>query len=168
MSLRTVVPVVSALALYSAVAGAANNEAAEEDSVERWGRWEQMVAPAAGPGVETNPAQMVAQEAVQNLRPEDSEAYSRQFAGLGFDGPVDPPIQPPIDPPIDPPTRPDVPDVGPLIPDQPVIITQPTPAPPPPPLPVVTPPDVAPPVGGGVPVVTQPTPAPPPPLAGDL
>lgn len=58
-----------------------------DDSVHAWGRWDQLIAPAAGPGLEVSPAQLLPQAALE-LRPEDSGALSpglQQTGGGGTD-----------------------------------------------------------------------------------
>ena len=140
--------VLAVLAVLGGISATPPALAVDDDSVNSWGRWGQLVAPAAGPEVQIQPAVLVTNQVSRDLRPEEASAL----------GPTV--LAPILQPVVALPTG--LEDVTDRIIDEPIGVIQPTPAPPPPanfpPLLDVTD------AGAGPVVTAPPSSAPPPPI----
>ncbi len=149
MQKHTLIGLVTVGMLQAGLAYSAGGEPGD-DSVHAWGRWEQMIAPAAGPEVAITPVAIVAPEGNLDLRPEEGQAFGRQVIVTNNAGDGGP--------------NTGLPDVSDALPDTPIGTTPPTPAPPTPPgLPGSPLGDVTDNTSGAPIGTVQPNPAPPPP-----
>lgn len=78
--------VLAVLAVLGGISATPPALAVDDDSVNSWGRWGQLVAPAAGPEVQIQPAVLVTNQVSRDLRPEEGAAFSRQVLALQADG----------------------------------------------------------------------------------
>jgi hypothetical protein len=151
------------MATLTVAGGTVGQSVRGEDSVYRWGRWEQMLAPAAGRPVPNEPV-AASGGTDRDLRPEESQTFSRQSLNVVDDpgglvpgpvpiGPGDPVVVIPPDIPPPPPPPGGGPGTVPIGPGDPVDVTPPVI--PPAPSPPVAGPGVVP-IGPGTPLDTTP------------